>query len=115
MAEPKRVRDARSEELQFVKKTPVYKKVFRCEAEEQGCKIIKVRWVDTNKGTAEEPNIRSRLIAMEFKVKGIGAGGVSDMELYASTPPLEAPRSVVSYAASHWKYGKKKAAHGPGH
>ena len=98
--DPNLVARARQEEMAFVRKTPVYKKVDRRVANEKGCKIIKVRWVDTNKGTEECPNVRSRLVAQEFKGKG---GGISDFELYSAMPPLEAMKMVVSHAATKEK------------
>ena len=55
----------------------------------QGGKIIGVRWVDANKGDQEHPDMRSRLVGQEFNI------GKND-ELYASTPPLEALRFVIS-------------------
>ena len=56
-------------------------------------KVIGVRWVDVNKGDSEKPDMRSRLVGQEFNT------GKND-ELYASTPPLEALRFVISSAAT---------------
>ena len=55
--------------------------------------MVGVRWVDRNKGTAERPDVRSRLVAQEFASK--------DKEgLFAATPPLGAARAMLSMAAS---------------
>ena len=62
-------------------------------------KAIDTRWSDTNKGTAEAPEVRSRLCAREIKrLQELGitemAGNASD--LFASMPPIEAIRTVFS-------------------
>ena len=44
--------------------------------------------VDVNKGTAENPNIRCRLVASDFKPKG----EKDRADLFASMPPLEAKK-----------------------
>ena len=50
--DPSKVREARAEEMDFVKKMKVYDKVPRTEAPG---KPIPVRWVDTNKVQKETP------------------------------------------------------------
>ena len=62
-------------------------------------KFIGVRWVDTNKGTSEEPEVRSRLVGQEF------ATGPRRDELYAPTPPLAAARLLLSLCASKGRRG----------
>ena len=63
---------------------------------------IGVRWVDTNKGSEVEPEVRSRLVARDFKTKT----GREQEDLFAATPPLEAGRIVLSKAAT-WRLGKE--------
>ena len=58
-----------------------------------GKKPTKVRWVDVNKGDAESPNVRSRIVAKDFKVD-------ARPDLFAATPPLEYLRYLVSRCAS---------------
>ena len=59
---------------------------------------MSVRWVDTNKGSDEEPNYRSRLVGREIKT--------SDRpDLFAAMPPLEAKNVSFRLAASRMKYG----------
>ena len=60
----------------------VYDKVPRADCPGRP---IPVRWVDTNKGTDEDPNYRSRVVAEELKATHPG----DPAELYAATPPLE--------------------------
>ena len=62
-----------------------------------------VRWADTDKGGDGVTDIRSRLVARDFKMKG----NKNDDDLYASTPPLEAIRMLVSRAATT-VWGEKK-------
>ena len=57
------------------------------------------KWVDVNKGTAENPNIRCRLVARDFKPKG----EKDRADLFASMPPLEAKKVLFSIAATHEK------------
>ena len=57
-------------------------------------KVIKGRWIDTNKGDSIKPDYRSRFVGKEFNT------GV-DAALYAATPPLEALKLLVSHAASN--------------
>ena len=63
------VRQARAEELAFMKKERVYKKVpiEQCHMTKGGSPTS-VRWIDTNKGTKDKPNVRCRLVARDFKV-----------------------------------------------
>ena len=65
----------------------------RSRVSEVNGKMISVKWLDTNKGDRLNPNHRSRLVGREYN-QG------KDDTLYASTPPLEALRLIVSHAAS---------------
>jgi hypothetical protein len=71
----------------------VYHKVPRKTMQQHGGRTIGTRWIDINKGDEESPECRSRLVGKEFNVG-------SDPALYASTPPLEALRLIVSRAAT---------------
>ena len=55
--------------------------------------IIKLRWVDTNKGDNEVPKVRSMLAGKEHRT-------TDDPENFDHTPPVEALRLVVSRAAT---------------
>ena len=50
-------------------------------------------WAETDKGQPGKPNVRARWVAKEYKTR-------ARPELYASTPPLEALKVVLSEVAS---------------
>jgi hypothetical protein len=79
----------------------VYDRVPRSEQRESGGKIIGTKWIDVNKGDFDNPKIRSRLVGKEFRTG-------PDDALFASTPPLEALRLIVSRAATLGARGNKK-------
>ena len=54
---------------------------------------ISVRWVETNKGDDENPNIRSRLVAREIRPAGQDA-------IFAPTPPLISLRTILTMAST---------------
>ena len=89
--DPDLVTKARQLEMEYFRGMKVYDKVPRSSA--AGCKIIRTRWIDVNKGDLASPNYRSRLVGKEYN------DGVNP-DLYASTPPLEAMRFIVSHAAT---------------
>ena len=92
--DPVLVRKAREEEMQYVKKHVVYEKVPISQCwKETGKNPIKTGWADTNKGTSECPNIRSRWVAKEYNT-----GPRPD--LFSATSPLEGVKLVISEAAS---------------
>ncbi len=89
----KEVVNARLKEISYIDDKKVWIKITRAEAKRRGIKIVGTRWLDINKGDAERPNHRSRLVAKEFN-RG------KDESLFAATPPLEALRILVSFAAT---------------
>ena len=86
------VRQARMEEVGYMQKERLWDVVPRKEAE--GQRIVSVKWVDTNKGSDERPDIRSRLVARDFKGHDKGRE-----DLFAATPPWELKRLLMSHAA----------------
>ncbi len=92
----KEVKMARKEEVTYMKGRRIWdeRPIEEC-VKRTGKKPITVRWVDTNKGTKEEQEIRSRLVARDVKAKD----GNRD-DLFASTPPLEGLRMLCSKAVS---------------
>ncbi len=56
---------------------------------------IDTKWVDVNKGDKDNPEIRCRWVGREFKGNDKHRDNV-----YASTPPLEAKKILMSMAAS---------------
>ena len=72
------MKDARQKEIGYIKKHGVYRKVKRSTVP-KGAKIIQVRWIDINKGDEVHPDIRSRLVAKDFKTD-------DRPDLFAATP-----------------------------
>jgi hypothetical protein len=91
---PDLVRQARAEELTFMREWGVWKRARITECwQETGKAPIGSKWVDVNKGDATKPMIRSRFVVKEI------ATYKSD-DFFAATPPLEALRLLLAMAAS---------------
>lgn len=92
---PSMVHNARAEELQYFKEMGVYE-----YASIEGClrtthrAPISTRWIDVNKGDRSNLNFRSRLAAREFKLD-------EKPELFATTPPTEALKILLSPFATN--------------
>ena len=103
--DPRAVYEARMEEIDFMKKEGVYEKVPVEECRRvKGGNPTSVRWIDTDKGHGWNSNIRCRLVARDFKVKGDDRD-----DIFASMPPLEAKKVLVAKVAERygqWKDGK---------
>ncbi len=91
---PDLVKQARAEELTFMREWGVWRRtpIAECWAA-TGKAPIGTKWVDVNKGDAKQPLIRSRFVVKEI------ATYKSD-DFFAATPPLEALRLLLSMAAS---------------
>ena len=88
------VKEARQKELKYFCGKGVWTKKLKNEARAKtGKNAISVRWVD--KGDDMNPRYRSRLVARQLK-----AHNKSRESFFAPTPPLEALRTVLSFAAS---------------
>ena len=85
------VKEARKLEVEYVRKMGVWSKVPKAQA--AGKNIIRLRWIDVNKMDADNPMIRSRIVAKEYN------DGV-DPNMFASTPLIESLRSLFSKAAT---------------
>ena len=97
-----KVYEARMEELGFMQREHLWDVVPRSRA--AGHRVVSVRWVDTNKGTDERPDIRCRLVARDFN-----SGTDRDREdLFAATPPWELKRLLLSHAADREGGGSRK-------
>ncbi|CAK0893091.1 unnamed protein product, partial [Prorocentrum cordatum] len=91
------VAQARAVEREWVKKQELIEIVPRSLAfAETGRPPIPLKWVDTNKGDAERPNYRSRLVVKEIKAKKRPDEQLEASEVFSAMPPLEAMRSLVS-------------------
>lgn len=97
--DPAGVKEARREELEVVKEMDLYWRMSVAQAKGMGAKsFIDTRWVDTNKGTSEDPNFRSRLVAKEINRK-------AREDLYAPTPSLEAFKTLLAMLCCRGKGG----------
>ncbi|CAK0805504.1 unnamed protein product, partial [Prorocentrum cordatum] len=91
------VAQARAVEREWVKKQELIEIVPRSQAfAETGRPPIPLKWVDANKGDAERPNYRSRLVVKEIKAKKRPDEQLEASEVFSAMPPLEAMRSLVS-------------------
>jgi hypothetical protein len=88
-----KVREARKEEIEFMRCKGIWREVPWSEAmNKTGKPPVTVKWVDTMKSGGL---IRSRLVARDFRTKG-----EKDREdLFAATPPLELLKALISKAA----------------
>ena len=78
--DPGLARKARQEEMEVFRMRDVYEIVPRSSVP-RGKRVIGVRWVETNKGTTDQPKVRSRLVAQEF------AKGKTPEDMYAPLRP----------------------------
>ena len=69
---PTLVQSAPEEEIAYSIEHGVYKIVPRSRQRSTAGKVIGTRWVDTNKGDAEVPYCRSRLVGRELHIGGTG-------------------------------------------
>ncbi len=74
------------------KKMNAYTGCPRSAVEEEGGKLIDLRWIDTSKGDWGGPNYRPRLVGRSLSTS-------KDDSLYSATPPIEARRIRVSHDA----------------
>ena len=101
----KGVRDAGQKEMNYIDHKKLWRKATREEAVATGCNIVGGRWIDVDKGDAYRPEYRSR-----FVTKEINTG--PEEGLFASTPPLEALRWLLSEASTveyNWEQGVRRA------
>ena len=71
--------------------------------ENTGKAPIGTRWIDTNKGDTQNPELRSKLVAKEIKRDNRD-------DMFAATPPLEAKKALFSLAVTSG-YGRKTTRH----
>ena len=90
--------EARKFEMMFFRDMGVYTKVHKSQVP-PGTILITTKGVDTNKGTEEEPNYRSRLVGRESKKD-------ERPDVFSATPPLESLRYVICLCASTQREAK---------
>jgi hypothetical protein len=94
--DPRMVKEAREEELKFMKKIGLFELVPVEDCwKSTGKDPITTKWVDVNKGSTERPDVRCRLVARDFKPKGEAIRA----DLFAAMPPLEAKKLLFQKAA----------------
>ena len=96
--DPTLVAKGRVEELEFLQKLGLWTPAPREECiTRTGRPPIGVRWVDTNKGDQENPEVRCRLVVQETKRV---SGHMQPGDVFSATPPLECLRMMCSLAMS---------------
>ncbi len=101
------VHEARQKELQYFLSKGVWLKRPKGEARRRtGKGPISVRWAGVNKGDDLCPRYRSRLVARQLK-----AHDKTGSSYFAPTPPLEALRTILSFATS--KVGDRTPCYDP--
>jgi hypothetical protein len=89
-----KVKEARKEEVEFMKNKGIWEVVPWSEALERTGKVpVSVKWVDTMKAGGL---VRCRLVARDFRTKD----DKDREDLFAATPPLELLKALLSKAAS---------------
>jgi hypothetical protein len=88
-----KVREARKEEVDFMKEKKIWREVPVEEAwKVTGKAPVSVKWVDTMKSGGL---VRCRLVARDFRMKG----DKDREDLFAATPPLELLKALIAKAA----------------
>ena len=97
---------ARNEEIEFMESWGVWevRPVEEC-VQRTGKKPIGGRWVDHNKGDAENPKVRSRYVAKDIAYW-------RDDSMFVDTPPLEAVRLLLSDLATRQRGGLQGSRRG---
>ena len=91
---------ARREEVEYSRRHKMYTRVpGEVCPRETGKAPIMTGSAETDKGQPGKPNVRARWVAKEYKTH-------ARAELYASTPPLEALKVVLSEIATGERGGK---------
>jgi hypothetical protein len=91
--DPKLVQKAKQEEMDRFTRMKVYDVLHKSEVNPKDLISVNTRWVVTNKGTMEEPNIKARLVAQEFADKTLQG------DLFAGTPNLTSVKYLISRVA----------------
>ena len=73
------------EEKDFVDKMRVHDVVSRADAAKKGCRVLHTKWILANKGSDDQPQLRARWFAQEFRGRG---GDTREYSLKHLTWPL---------------------------
>ena len=86
--------------MEYIRRHKMYTRVSREVCfRETGRAPVKTGWAETDKGQPGKPNVRARWVAKEYKTH-------ARPELYASIPPLQALKVVLSEFATGKRGGK---------
>ena len=89
---PHEVKNACEKDIKYLWNMEVYDCSTEAEAwARRGRKPVGLKWIDTNKGSAEAPRYRSRLVCTEVRHEGVEP-------IFSATPPLEILRVLLSVA-----------------
>ena len=102
--DPQKVKEARQVELDWLRKEKVYERVPASHA--KGA-LLKLKWVDVNKGDKENVKIRSRIVAKEVKKAKKPHEQMGAAETFSATPPIESVFTLLSIFMNKRKDGKK--------
>ena len=94
------MRATRLKELKYLWDMQVYEYSTLEQAAKAGKRLVGLKWIDTNKGDAANPNVRARLVCTEVRRRGAEA-------IFSATPPLEALRMLIAVAAAEDPRGQK--------
>ena len=84
--DPHEVRAAPRKDIQYLWDMDVYECSTEAESRARtGRNPVSFKWIETNKGSAEAPRYRSRLVCTEVRHKGVEP-------IFSATPPLETLR-----------------------
>ena len=68
-----------------MKEIGLYKKISRAEAKRRGIAVVPIKWVGTDKGDANRPKVRCRLVGRELRARTKGT--LLAHELFSAMPP----------------------------
>ena len=90
---PREVNTVREKEMKYLWDMEVYEYFTEAEARARtGRNPVGLKWIETNKGSAEAPRCRSRLVCTEVRHKGVEP-------IFSATLPLKTLRILLSVAS----------------
>ena len=90
--DPREAKNACEKEVKYLWDMEVHEYSTEAEARARtGRKPVGLKWIDTNRGRAEAPRYRSRLVCTEERHKGVEP-------IFSATPPLETLRVLLIVA-----------------
>ena len=86
------------EDVRWVKEIGLNKNISSAEAKSRGIAIVPFRWVVTDKGDPNRPNVRCRLVGRELRAKTKGT--LLTHELFSAMPPWESFKVLLGLRVS---------------